>query len=226
MQKSIIFRQTCSHLLPYNRIAKRFTTVLWIVTVTLMNPLLAISGDIETNRQNSQVRQLFELSSNELIEQARTTFDEASNQYLAQLRGLSTCNILLQQARRETESLNIPKEKPAIPAKDMSPVEVAKIALNHSQIRLDAFKQRIELLEKEKSLLEKKLSQIDAVQLAANHFDNELDKLSLFLFEIELRIKDGTLRNDQVPDQLNAKQIKIQIQGLHAQKDALEMKYT
>ena len=224
MQKSIIFRQTCSHLLPYNRIAKGFTTVLWIVTVTLMNPLLAISGDIETNRQNSQVRQLFELSSNELIEQARTIFDEASNQYLAQLRGLSTCNILLQQARRETESLNIPKEKPAIPAKDMSPVEVAKIALNHSQIRLDAFKQRIELLEKEKSLLEKKLSQIDAVQLAANHFDNELDKLNLFLFEIELRINDGTLRDDQVPDQLNTKQIKIQIQGLHTQKDALEMK--
>ncbi|MEA1948674.1 MAG: hypothetical protein U9N83_15395 [Thermodesulfobacteriota bacterium] len=135
MQKSIIFRQTCSHLLPYNRITKGFTTVLWIVTVTLMNPLLAISGDIETNRQNSQVRQLFELSNNELIEQARTTFDEASNKYLAQLRGLSTCNILLQQARRETEYLNIPKEKPAIPAKHMSPVEVAKIALNHSQIQ-------------------------------------------------------------------------------------------
>ena len=220
----MIFKQTCSHLLLYNRIAKGFRTVLWIVTVTLMNPLLAISGDIETNRQNSQVRQLFELSSNELIEQARTIFDEASDKYLAQLRGLSTCNTLLQQARRKTESLNIPQKKPAIPAKHMSPVEVAKIALNHSKIRLDAFKQRLELLEKEKSLLEKQLSQIDAVQLAANHFDNALDKLTLFLFEIGLRIKDGTLRDDQVPDLLNAKQIQIQLQGLHTQQDALKMK--
>jgi small-conductance mechanosensitive channel len=224
MQKAMTIRQTCSHLLSYNLIAKGFTTVLWIVTVTLMNPLLAISGDTETNRQNLQARQLFELSNNELLEQARTIFDEASGKYLVQLRGLSTCNILLQQARRETASLNITQEKPAIPAKHMSAVEVAKIALNHSKIRLDTFKHQLELLEKEKSLLEKKLSQIDAAQLAANHFDNQLDKLSLYLFEIGLRVKDGTLRDDQVPDLLNAKQIKIQRQGLHKQQDALKMK--
>ena len=88
----MIFRQTCSHLLSYNLIAKGFTTVLWIVTVTLMNPLLAISGDTETNRQNLQARQLFELSNNELIEQARTIFDEASGKSC-----LTGCPFLLDQ---------------------------------------------------------------------------------------------------------------------------------
>lgn len=223
MQKATIFRQACSHLFPYNIIAKGFSAILWIVMVTLLIPMLATSGDIETNNENSQIRQLSELSNDELIEQARTIFDEASNKYLAQLRKLSTCNNLLQQAVRETKSLNIPKEEPATPPKHMFAVEAAKMAINHSKIRLDAFKQRLELLEKEKSLWEKKLSQIDAVKLAANHFHRALEKLNLFLFEIELRIKDGTFRDDQVPEQFNVKQINIQNQELRAKQNALKM---
>jgi hypothetical protein len=78
MQKATIFRQACSHLFPYNIIAKGFSAILWIVMVTLLIPMLATSGDIETNNENSQIRQLSELSNDELIEQARTIFDEAS----------------------------------------------------------------------------------------------------------------------------------------------------
>jgi len=219
----MMFRQTCSHFFPYKRISKGIMAILWIVMATLMNPLLATSGYIETNKKNFKDRQLSELSNDELIEQAQTIFNESSNRYLAQLRGLSTCNNFLQQVRRKTESLKIPQEKPETPPKHMFSVEAAKMALNHFKIRLDAFKKRLELLEKEKSLLEKKLSQIDAAKLAANQFDSALEKLNLFLFEIGLRIKDGTLRKDRVPDMLSVKQIKIQNQALGAKQDDLKI---
>jgi len=216
-------KDTDSYLLSYNLILKGFTVILWITMITLANPLMAISENIKTNKEDSKDRKLTELSNKELIEQARTVFDEAFNKYLAQLREFSRYNHLLQQARCKIESLKIPTEKPATPSKHMSSVQAAKKALNHFKIRLDALKERLELLDKEKSLLEKKLSQIDAVKLAANHFKSTLEKLNLFLFEIGLRIKDGTLKEDQVPDLLNAKQIKTQNHSLRAEQNAMKI---
>ena len=208
-----------------------FLIFFFLILLFLFHPALAdypdgyydvksvINGD--TFELNDS--QLSELSNDELIEQAQTIFNESSNRYLAQLRELSRYNNLLQQAERETESLKIPKEKPATPAKPMSSVQAAKIALNHFKIRFEALKQRLALLEKEQSLLEKKLSQIDAVKLTANRFNSALEKLNLFLFEIGLRIKDGTLKEDKVPDLLSAKQIKSQNQALGAKQDALKI---
>ncbi|GAX62398.1 MscS mechanosensitive ion channel [Candidatus Scalindua japonica] len=122
----------------------------------------------------------------------------------------------------ETGSLKIPEEKPKIPSDGILPVEVARITLGHTKKRLDAYKNRLELIHAEKMLLNQQITHIESAQSAANAFVESLESMMPFLFEINLRVNDGTLASEEIPDLFNPQRMEIQKQKFKSQQNKLK----
>ena len=224
MNKSFVPRRYCLHRNFYGKklpIVKGLLPVLWITIIIFSSSLSAFSDVAKTKEKKSQIPALHNLTNSELLEQAETIINEASGRFLAQLRRVTKGGILLDHGMQETESLNIPEDKPTIPSDGILPVEIARITLGHANSRLDAHKNRLELIHAEKTLLNQQIAHIESAQSSANTFVDALRSLKPFLFEINLRVSDGTLASDKVPDLLNQQRIEIQKQKFYAQQEEL-----
>ena len=225
MNNAFISRQAClqwhfnGKKLP---IVKGLVAVLWITIIISFSSLSAFSDVANKKEEKLQTQALHNLSNSELLRQAQTIINEASASFLAQLRRVTKGGILLDHGRQETKSLTIPEEKPTIPSDDILPVEIARITLGHAKSRLDAHKNRLELIHVEKTLLNQQIVHIESAQLAANIFVNAHDSLKPFLFEINLRVSDGTLASDEITDLLNPQRMEIQKQEFHTRQDVLK----
>ena len=225
MNNAFISRQAClqwhfnGKKLP---IVKGLVAVLWITIIISFSSLSAFSDVANKKEEKLQTQALHNLSNSELLRQAQTIINEASGSFLAQLRRVTKGGILLDHGRQETKSLTIPEEKPTIPSDDILPVEIARITLGHAKSRLDAHKNRLELIHVEKTLLNQQIAHIESAQSAANIFVNAHDSLKPFLFEINLRVSDGTLASDEITDLLNPQRMEIQKQEFHTRQDGLK----
>ncbi len=225
MNKSFIPRRDCLHRNLHGKklqIAKWPVSVLWITISISFSSMSAFSDVAKTKEAKSQTPVLHNLGNSKLLEQAQTIINKASGRFLAQLRRVTKGRILLDHGMQETKSLNVPEEKPAIPLDGILPVEIARIMLGHAKSRLDAHKNRLELIQREKTLLSQQIAHIESAKSAANSFVDARNSLKPFLFEINLRISDGTLASDKVPDLLKPQSLEIQKQKLHVQQDELK----
>ncbi len=78
------------------------------------------------------------------------------------------------------------------------------------------------MIHAEKILLNQQIAHIESAQSAANTFVDELDSLKPFLFEINLRVNDGTLVSDEIPDLLNQHRMEVQKQKFQTQQGELK----
>ncbi|MDM8558897.1 mechanosensitive ion channel domain-containing protein [Candidatus Parabeggiatoa sp. HSG14] len=201
---------------------ERWLSILWIVLISLWFPLSVLSEVVQEEKAEAQA--LYKLNNEELIKQAQNVFNEAFNKFRTELRGVFTSEKRLKQAQQKSKTLVIPEEKPTLPSESISSLELAKITLNYAEIRLNTFKQWLKLIKTEKTLWEGFITRIETAQSSANIFMDRLNKLNSFLFEIELRIGDGTLLHNEVPDLLDTKKIESQKQESVIQQNELKMK--
>ncbi|MCP4110581.1 MAG: mechanosensitive ion channel [Desulfobacteraceae bacterium] len=198
---------------------------LWCAIIILCSPVPALSDTTEKAKEKKTAPKLQSLMSNEeLLKQATYLYNNASNRFLARLREVSKGEVLIDQARQKTESSDIPEEKPATPPEEKSSAEVARINSDHAKVRTDAFKHRFELVVAERTLLEKQIKNIETAQSVTQEFADVLEGLNLFLLEISLRVDDGTLPYNEIPDSLNEQKLAAKKQELVAIQGDLEQK--
>ncbi|MCP4106606.1 MAG: hypothetical protein GY749_13900 [Desulfobacteraceae bacterium] len=222
MKKGSIPRKICFCRHFCNRLL--LAAVLWVAIIILCSPMSALS-DTEKAKEKKNDPELQSLMSNdELLKQAQAIFNDASGRFLAYMRAVSKGEILLEQARQKTESSEIPGKKSAIPTEGKSPAEIAGIDSDHARLRADALKNRYELLLAQKTLYEKQIRRIETARSAAREFYGAIEGLNLFLLEISLRVDDGTLSHEEIPDSLNEHKLLAKKQELTAIKDDLKQK--
>ncbi len=168
--------------------------------------------------------ELHHLTNKALLEQAQTFFDKASADSMGELRALSKSEIFLNQGRQKSESSEIPAEELPPSSEELSSLELAKVTSEHAKIRFDAMKKRLELIEAEKTLLEKLIAQTETARTAVNTFSKKLEELNLFSIEISLRVDDGTLSINEVPELFQPENMENREQEIHIQQDELEKK--
>ncbi|QTA87798.1 mechanosensitive ion channel domain-containing protein [Desulfonema magnum] len=195
---------------------KRINYQLSILSIVLIFCCSLSMAAAETKKKDKagEKPELHNLGNEELLGQAQSIFNQASDTFLAQLRGLRKSEKLFQQASQERASLIIPEETPPTSVDDTDTLEAAKKALEHAKVRLDAFNHQLELIQAEKTFADRRISQLEAAKSATDAFMNVINGLDLFLFEIRLRVEDGTLSPDKVPDSFSKQNLKKQKQEL------------
>ncbi len=179
---------------------------------------------LEPAAGKTETQDIYHQSNDNVLKQAQNIFNEASNKFLAEVRRVSGGEKLLEQVRLEIGTVVIPEESPPVSAEDTPALEVAKIALEHTKKRVDAFKGWLKINGKEKKLLEDQIARIEAARSSADIFTDSIKRLGPFLYEIELRIGDGTLAGDKVPALLNAQEMENKKQELAASQEELKKK--
>lgn len=203
----------------FSSVCRRAAVVLGINALLLGIPL---SGMTETPKEGtSEKAELHNLTNENLLNQARTIFNNALHHFLAQSRGVRRSEILLRQAREQTESFVIPEEKTPDALENIL-LESARIATDHAKRRLNAFKQKLDLIQKEKELSDNYISQLKAAQASADAFTDAINQLNMFILEIGWRVDDGTLPPYEIPDMLNAQRLKTQKQEIIAHQNELK----
>lgn len=200
-----------------------FVSVLWI-TLTLCSGLSRVSAETKKEEKPAEKVELYQLSNDDLLKQAQTIFSQAEDTFRSQMRGLAEVERLLIQAQETTKALTIPPKEPPKPYKGTDPVEAAKNAADYAKARLDVISRQLELVQAEKDLSDKHITQAESAKSAAASFIDAIAKLDIFLFEIGLRISDETLTSDKVPAFLTEENLKKQKQALAVQHDKLKQK--
>ena len=183
-------------------------TVLWMgIFILGCFPFTVLAQNAEANKkEKAKPVVLHNLSNEDLLKQAQGIFNLASNRYLAQKRGLAKSKLVFNRAESANVGVTISKKQDT-PSKEIPPLEKAKKEVEQAKVRLDDFMHELELAEAEKIHLEQYIEQIEPTQSAAKNFLSALNELSLPLFEIGLRVGDGTLKPDMVPNFLNEEEL-------------------
>lgn len=197
---------------------KAFAVYFLIAFVSVPSPASTGNGDKSKNIE------LHDLENDELLSQAQTILVKASEKFLAKLRGVKKSEFIFEQARKKTNSFTVPDDKPGSLPGNTDPAEAARIELDRAKARLDALNQLLKLVQREKSVLDQVIGQLEDAQSAANSFSGAMDRLELFLLEIRWRTKDGTLAKRKVPRSLSKRRIKRQIRRIASKREVLEKK--
>jgi MscS family membrane protein len=187
---------------------------------------MALSEAEENQKPEEKTEKKVELhllANEELLKQGESIFNDAHNAFFAQLRGMFKSETFFTQGRDKAELFVIPEEKPGAD-ENIPPAEAAKMMLDHTQKRAEAIKQRLELIEEEKVLADKLIAQIEAAQSAALVMNEALERLNFFQLEISLRVADGTLPSEEVPEVLTKKNLEIQRDELTRWQETLKEK--
>ncbi len=203
-------RFTCSCSLgalgKYGPMKTCFAVLNIMILCMLWHPVVAVSEGNEAKEEVSETLVYHTLSNEELLQQTENVFKAALNTFRSQMRGLAQSELLLEQARTDTEAFQMPEtpeEAEGVPeGKDKESLEAAKIQTDHAKSRLDAYRQQLDLLQSEQALLGKNMEHIEQAQLATSSLIDTIAGLQLPLLEIRLRVGDGTLTQEQVPTPL------------------------
>ncbi|MFK5970027.1 MAG: mechanosensitive ion channel [Candidatus Marithrix sp.] len=206
----------------------RIMLVLCIIISWLIIPLSASSETVNSPKINYEIPKFHILSNTKLLKQAKTTFNNTSGKFKTELRGVVINEKLLEQAREKTASLSLIKQPIISPANQPQSIlpssKIIKLNLERTKNRLNKFKKLFRMVTMEKILLEQQIVQIKTTLLAANSFSNKIKYLNILLLEIKLRIDDGTLLNNEVPDFLSIQAIENKQQILIEQQVELNKK--
>ena len=172
----------------------------------------AETKDTEVKKPLTELVALNNLSNKELFEQTEAFLTQSLRSFREQQRGVQGSALRLQKAAGETKSLSIPLSTDAGAQKIISsvadPLKKAELIVEHAKKRLGFLKKKATLLEHEKKLLDKYISQLKDAQLAANFMQTVFEDLKRYLLEMQWRIEDGSLLKQDVPEVLNRKKIK------------------
>ncbi|MCC6420461.1 MAG: mechanosensitive ion channel [Gemmataceae bacterium] len=145
--------------------------------------------------------ELHRLTNEELLKQVDARYSAASLDYLAQFRALATAEALFEEVRGQTDAV---KDAPP-PGADRPPGEdAAKKAVDAARARQDVVRRRLKLVQGQKALLDRITTGLEACRSAAVAFQNALDDLKGYALEGSLRVKDGSLTEDRLPERLRA----------------------
>lgn len=196
---------------------KKKTLIRWetvirqmIASVLLVVPLLMYSNHTLAQTTNN----LHNLSNDALIKQAGEIFNVSWLTYRKELRKYYGDDRIHQASFQNLNNFKTPDSTLRMPAKELTPLELSVLNVNHFTKLVEGYRQKQKLLENYSSMLQSLLIQIDAVLVSGNRFKNDLSLLTPYLFEIKLRINDGTMPAVKVPkllsqENINAKQQQI-----------------
>ncbi|MDM8536534.1 mechanosensitive ion channel [Desulfobacterales bacterium HSG17] len=195
---------------------------IFIIMFSLSPPLTAADTP---EKKVIETPELDSLSNDELLKQTMNILNETSARTFARLRALAKSEILLSQARQNTKLPLIPEKELVIKSSENAdPVEIAKIQSEHAKKRVDALKQKLELIQTEKALADEYIRQTDNALSAVQSLINTIEGLSLHLLEIRLRIEDKTLAHDKIPEALNERKLNTLTRELTIQQKGLRNK--
>lgn len=180
--------------------------ILLIAISNFMTTPFPISSSIaaeakETEEPTPSLPEYHELNNEDLIQKTQDLFHEAAGGFRAHMRGLQNSALLLEEARTESDNFQIPVMPVLVPDKSSS-LETAKLEMDRMKERLTAYQKQLELVETEQKLLNKHIEIIKQTQISAKSFEDTIDALKLPLHEITLRVQDGTLTLEKVPEPL------------------------
>src|SRR5262249_16296644 len=92
--------------------------------------------------------------------------------------------------------------------------DAAKKAVDAARARKDAAQSTLGLVKRQKLLLDRVTTDLEGCKSAALAFQNALDDLKAYALETGLRVKDGTLAEDKVPDVLKPAFLQKKRQGV------------
>ncbi|MFT4928388.1 MAG: small-conductance mechanosensitive channel [Phenylobacterium sp.] len=153
-------------------------------------------------QQGTASAPMHHLGNEALLQQATGIYNEASDRYLSALRGVAKSRFVLNKAQKQIADLKPVKRRGSVKA-GTPPLKAAKIEAEQAKIQHQAAKQRLALLEAEKVSLDGYAQLISPAQSAATGFLAALNELELWVFEIGLRVKDGSLDSRKVPGVLS-----------------------
>lgn len=178
---------------PYQFIQTLFVAILLLFSFGLFAA--------QTDNTGSTPIPLHNLSNDKLLKQTSDIYHQASEQYLAQLRGLAKSQFLLDKSQKQLADMNSVKASVKVP-KGTPPLKAAKMTAEQAKKRMEGLQQQLTLLQTTKTQQQQYLELITPTLSAANRFMTALNDLDVFLFEIRLRVKDGTLKANLVPGEL------------------------
>lgn len=194
-------------------------SVFWITLLFLWDSS-TIAETIQ-NKESSAAVELYTLTNEELIKQAQALLNDPMARFLAELRGISGTEFLVREAMEETKAVSVPE---AIPSTHEDPVKAAKAAADQAKTQLNAMKHRLELMQAEKTLMDKLIQRSESALSWAGILTDRFDKLERFLLEIRWRSEDGTLSPDKIPVELAPQRIEEQKKQLRVQENNLKEK--
>jgi small-conductance mechanosensitive channel len=163
------------------------------------------------------------LSNEELLKKTESSLWTSLQNLRAEMRGLSTSQLLFKQAQIESDAFPKPENRIEQVVRDsQEPLETAKAKAEHAKARHDMFQQQMQLIQTEKQRLESHIEQVEQARLAADSFVATLDQMELPLLEIRLRLEDTSLTPDKVPVLLQSEQLEMHQQQLAQQREWLE----
>ena len=197
--------------------------ILLVLISWIWHPLLAIAKTDVSQENVTESPKYHELNNTDLLEQTKQLIDEPWQALRTKMRGLKMSKHLLDHAHLAVKSFPLP-EATTLPSTDNenASLETTKIRANQAKSRYKALQQQERLTRTERVRLDIYIEHIDQSLLAVNTLINTINQLGLPLLEIRLRVDDGTLSSDQIPDILDSNWLDTQHQTLLLQREALE----
>src|SRR5205085_11376057 len=138
--------------------------------------------------------ELHQLTNDELGKQAGAIWEKVSRDYLAQRRALATARALLDDVRKQSA---VAKGVALAPADD--PV---KKAVEAARAKQEVVTRRLKLVQAQKDLLGRVATGVEGCRSSTVAFQNTLDDLKAYALEAGLRVKDGSLAESKLPQEL------------------------
>jgi small-conductance mechanosensitive channel len=182
--------------------------LLAAVCLTLPSPARPASApaDAKPKQAGTKTIKLYRLTNEALLKQATAIYRTALRDYRAQFRALAAVEIQLDEVRRQTDAVKVSPPPTARTTAAPPPGEVAaKKALDAARARRAVVRKKLKLVETQKELLDRVTTRLEGCRAAVVAFQNAQGDLKAYALECRLRVKDGSLAEDQVPAELTAK---------------------
>jgi len=165
------------------------------------------------------------LSNTDLLKQATDQFENPQDAYQRDLRIFYKNEKDYLESRKKNKAFKMPSLTMKPSNEEASAIDVAAEKVEHTKMLLNAYKEKLQLLEMVSEVLAKLIVQIDATEFSNEKFKSELSLLDPHLFEIKLRISDGSMRSSMVPAKLSMSRINSEKQKLSAEQAKLNVKF-
>lgn len=193
---------------------------LWHASAVLANA--AETPGVDQNGRSEETPEFHKLSNEELLKQTLNQWQVSLGRFRAEQRGLAKTQLLLKQAETASEAFHMPEDLDTQSVgREPDTLEVSKTKAGRAKARHDAHQQHVQLILAEKKQLELYQEQIKQARLAAESLNTTYGHMELGLLEIQLRVEDGTLAQEDVPEVLQPEALDEQYEELTQQREAL-----
>jgi len=173
--------------------------------------------------ENAKEIALHMLGNVELIKKGRILLQKAHSDFLAQLRGLYQSEMQFNTMKDDSYAVEIPVDKPK-PKEEIDLLDVAKMKLDHIKHQAATLNKLKEHLKATQASLSTFRNQLMTAQNAGRALNDAYVKINTYILEIDLRLQDGTLTFDDIPNELHSDVIMARQQMLAGKQDELDWK--